>query len=173
MCPQLPKAQIATVLLRPALGGRGSGYVHSTDGQTEGWSPEEPGEERGTEESRMEFKFPRPWCLGGFFCALSSPLGPGWDLLPATPPSTKAAGPGLLHLGPWKSPKQELGEELLVILSKSHLVCIACGALSNRFWLRDPGGGGGRHPPLAPPAKGPLAQTPDPPVSSPEGNKTN
>lgn len=96
---------------------------------------------RGTEESRMEFKFFRPWCLGGFFCTLSSPLGLGWDLLPATPPPTKAAGPGLLHLGPWKSPKQELGEELLVILSESHLVCIACGALSNRFWLRDPGGG--------------------------------
>lgn len=58
--------------------------------------------------------------VGGFFCAPSPPLG--WAGIPS--PTTKAAGPGLLHLGPWKSPKQEPGEELLVIRSRSHLVCL-------------------------------------------------
>ena len=42
-------------------------------------------------------------------------------------PTTEAPRPQFLHLGPWRSPKQELGEALLVICAQSHLVCIPPG----------------------------------------------
>ena len=63
-------------------------------------------------------------------------------------PTTEAPRPGFLHLSPWKSPKQELGEELLVICAQSHLVCIPPAEPGAARFL---GWGQGTHPLFAPP----------------------
>ena len=73
-------------------------------------------------------------------------------------PTTEAPRPGFLHLNPWKSPKQELGEELLVICAQSHLVCIPPAEPGGARFL---GWGQGRHPLFAPPPQT-LQSTPRP-----------
>lgn len=114
--PRLPKSPTATFMLTAALGGRLR--VHSTDRQTEAWHPEKAQEESGEQKhlEKMELRGQ----------VLQTLQGSGRALLWAGffSPTTEAPGPGFFQLDPWKSPKQEPGEELLVIYSQPHLVCI-------------------------------------------------
>ena len=121
ICPQLPKSPVATFTFTTAL----FVSILQMDRLRLGAQKkiqEESGEQRSLE--KVELMGSRsPDAAGGWdSCFVPCDLCPGWA--GHCSPTTEALGPGLLHLGPWKSPKQELGVERLVICSQSHLVCI-------------------------------------------------